>query len=284
MEDGYLELHPLSLDEPGLSPQTIALRTLANAGHPHGGHVPFGYQDVDAPECWAPHPDEAPMVRELFRRVAAEEPLTGILRDFEERGLCRRDGEPLTRSSAVAILDNVAYPGYRASQGQLVAKGVWEPLVPVEEFLAVRAILEANRQDGGRVTRLRQNPYLLSGIALCGACGRTMGHGQYSGKGKRIDIYQCYQRGSHKLGRSMRLSDETATEALLDMAGRITKPGPLFELAHIPAAKRREYWDRLPMERRRGFLREGLTITILPVGKGKRAGADGFRIEQKAER
>src|SRR5258708_6646598 len=99
-------------DDPHDDPATRAIRKAATEGRPHG-RIPFGYR---AAEIWSPlngyekhrtpDPVEAPVVKELFARIASGDSLASVLHDFEDRGITRRDGKSLTRPSALAILKN----------------------------------------------------------------------------------------------------------------------------------------------------------------------------------
>ncbi|HEY2194672.1 MAG TPA: recombinase family protein, partial [Actinomycetospora sp.] len=77
----------------------------ANAadGKPHG-RVSYGYRRMYDPRTGRlvgqePHPDEAPVVRELFERLGAGHSLRGIARDFEERGIRSRSGKPFSAAA-----------------------------------------------------------------------------------------------------------------------------------------------------------------------------------------
>lgn len=273
-------------DNPHNGPATRAIRKAATEGRPHG-RIPFGYR---AAELWSPlggyekhrtpDPTEAPVVKELFARIASGDSLASVLHNFTDRGITRRDGKSLTRPSAIAILKNPTYAGYRTHQGRVISEGRQEALVSEDTYLAVREILaDLDRQktpDGNKPK------YLLSGLAACGVCGQRMKHIHYPRGETRYDSYRCYVRGDHSIGRAVEFMDRVVLAELMELTQTTTGPAdPLFELARVPEAKRRDYWDRLPLSARREFIRQGLDIVIKPVGKGQHRSTEGYSITRK---
>ena len=175
-----------------------SMRANREAGRPPG-KLAYGYRILRDPDTGqsitrVPDPETAPHVREIVRRLIAGDSIYSICRDFNERGIPaprpKRDGTPGQWISQTfrAIAKNPTYAGLLTHRGKIVGKGVWEPLVSVEDHERVIAILS----DPSRVTRPRGSEprWLLSGIALCGHCGSPM----IRIKNRGYDSYMC--RGS----------------------------------------------------------------------------------------
>jgi hypothetical protein len=232
------------------------------------GRVAFGYKANDD-GTRAPEPREAAIVRELFER-APRESLVKLVREFKMRGLYRRDGQPLTRPSAAAILRNPTYAGHRPE--------IAPALVDEKTFAAAQKALDRNKRYGeGGSTGAK---YLLTGIALCGICGRPLEHQTVMSAGVVKDHYRCYVPGDHTLGRSLTWLDAVVISELMGMLPD-AKPGMmLFDLARD--SKPRDAWDRLPLTRRRAIIRESLIVEILRVGRGRSNNLEGVRFTRKA--
>lgn len=149
------------------------VRLSAKDGKPHG-RILWGYArryDPDTGDMIEQykHPERAPIVAEIFDRVAAGETEFAIVRDLRTRGL-RLPGIAWEQHHLFGMLRNRSYIGRRIHQGKDVGPGTWPPLVELETFNAVQRILS----NPGRVsTKERAIKHLLSGIARCGECSNA---------------------------------------------------------------------------------------------------------------
>jgi DNA invertase Pin-like site-specific DNA recombinase len=206
----------------------------AAAGLP-SGVTPFGYvrrYDERTRKFVAqePHPDEAPVVREVFERIQAGHSLRSISRDLGERGVTSRAGRPFSQETIRTMALTAAYAGIRVhrtgagkgagsggSQSRLGAPGVeattavWPGLVSRAQFLAVQQILSDPKRRTSRPGRAK---HLLSLIARCEVCGAGLA---ITYKRRESGQYQC-QRG-HVLCDKEEL-DVLAEEAMLGYLGR----------------------------------------------------------------
>lgn len=146
------------------------VRLSAAKGKPHG-RILWGYArryDPDTGDMIEQykHPERAPVVVEIFDRIAAGETEFAIVRDLRTRGL-RLPGIEWEQHHLFGMLRNRSYIGRRIHQGKDVGKGTWPPLVELEVFNAVQRIIS----NPNRVTtKERAIKHLLSGIARCGEC------------------------------------------------------------------------------------------------------------------
>jgi site-specific DNA recombinase len=170
----------------------------AAAGKPHGV-CPFGYvrrYDERTRQLIAqePHPEQAPLVQELFRRLKSGHSLRGIAQDWAARGVVNGSGRPFVPAHLRVLAMQPAYAGIRAHvpQGRRTPRlqagvqqvpATWPALVSQAEFLAVQQILTDPKRRTARPGRAK---YLLSMIAKCEVCGdvlaitlRKKEHGEY---------------------------------------------------------------------------------------------------------
>ncbi len=171
--------------------------------------MPFGYRWVpklqrDAQGTrWAVVEAEAAIVRRVYAEYLAGASMRQIARDLNADGYTTRTG---TKWGATSIQRMLVSPFYAALlptvQGwadfdpsrvdvATCIPGAWEALVPVEQYLASRAKVEANpAQNGGNTAR----KWLLSGLAICDVCRKPVISAQMAGNRG----YRCHaDNGGH---------------------------------------------------------------------------------------
>lgn len=189
----------------------------AAKGRPHG--IPaYGYRSVYDSRTGdlinrEPHPVEAPIVVELFRRLQAGHSQMSIAKDFTKRGIRNRSGTPFTGPTLRSlVLNKPAYIGKRIHHGQLT-DAIWPMVceyegsgVTPDEFTviyhAVQRRLLARKPNSPRAGRATHE---LSRIIRCGPCGAGLSvHIYRGGKGPEGEMfYRCPARGCcmvHKAG------------------------------------------------------------------------------------
>jgi site-specific DNA recombinase len=152
----------------------------AEAGKPPSRRA-FGYRTDGTPD-----PDEAPLVAEMFSLFLAGSTLTGIARNLNANGHTSTRGKSWNEGSVRVVLRNPRYIAERYYGGERVAAGQWEPLVTVETFEAVRAVLSDPARKKSRPARR----YLGSNLyrCWCGSLTKT----SYANGGNRV--YVCRAR------------------------------------------------------------------------------------------
>lgn len=150
-----------------------AQRANAVGGVAHG-KVPYGYKALRNPDTGkiekrVPHETQAPIVREIARRVLTGEPIYAIAADLNKRKVpTARPSKGWTASSMSALIKRPTYAGYRTHKGQVTSEGDWEPLISTEDHERIVALMS----DPVRLKHHGVEPvHLLSGIATCGVCG-----------------------------------------------------------------------------------------------------------------
>lgn len=156
--------------------------------------------------------ERAEIVREIFARVAAEEPLKSITDDLNARGVPTPGAERWDRKTVRRIVRNHAYIGMRTHRGEL-HKGNWPPLVTESVFYRAKAVLDApnRRSNPPGATR-----YLLSYLATAPCGGFLQATAARAGTAAR---YRCCEDGC--VGVHMDTLDTFVTELTLR---RLAKP------------------------------------------------------------
>ena len=196
------------------------IKSQATQGKPHG-HLTYGYERIYGEHDrkfvrQQPDPAQAPIVVEIFTRFAGGTPIKVLADDLTARGVPAPKGAPQWERSVIRkILANVAYIGKRQWNAQ-VFDAVWDPLVDLATFYAVKRILE---DPARKTTRPGGARWLLSYLAVCDVCGgplSTQPHGD--GKGARHPLYRCWRNAcvfirvdhldAYVTGRVLRLMSE----------------------------------------------------------------------------
>jgi DNA invertase Pin-like site-specific DNA recombinase len=145
------------------------IRRVIQEGRPFGGPAPFGYVYDRANRTYVPHPNNADVVRFIFRRYDEGASQFRIGRELAAKGIPTAAGRHTWEPSKIGrLLDNPAYAALLRLDGQFVA-GKWEPLV---EPVLWHRISERRKLTREKWSRERQPRRLLAGMVVCGDCGR----------------------------------------------------------------------------------------------------------------
>ena len=158
------------------------------------GSMPFGFRR-GADGRYEIQPEEAEIVREIFRRVDGGETYADICRDLNARGVKTRHGSAWNRSSFSTLLHNQRYIGTFISKYHIQEDAIPQ-IVEKDLFYRIQA-------SGSRVaTGPRRTPngyYSLTGKLFCGLCGDAMtGTSGTSKSGKLCFYYTCHGHRAHK--------------------------------------------------------------------------------------
>ena len=164
-----------------------------------GGTPPLGY-DVD-PDRTAliVNPEEAKLVRHIFKRFTETgSPLT-IAQELNKKGITTkawmtknnifREGKPWHKMHIYRVLYNHTYLGevihkdmtYPGEHDAIVSKDLWE---------RAHAVIEGNKINRSQPTRAK-SVSLLKGIIRCGACDSAMSPVSTGGPNKTYRYYTC---------------------------------------------------------------------------------------------
>lgn len=199
--------------------EKLSLRTrrgvasAAKKGRPPMGTAPYGYRrvynkDTGKLEGQEPDPATAPIVKEIFDKVARSVPLSEIQRELNERGVPAPRGGQWRRLRLREITLNPAYVAKRKHRAETYP-AEWEPLVDEVTFYAAQRVIN----DSARMKTARpgRQVHLLSYLGKCTVCDGFLA-------GKAPDYYTC-PRGHLGIRRSA--TDAYVRDAVL---GQLAKP------------------------------------------------------------
>ena len=159
----------------------------------NGGTLTFGYA-VDQDGHYIPDEKTAPIVREVFQRVADHESIKAVIDDLNERGIRTSKGGKFTRNSFQWMLRNEKYIGTYTFGTTRIPKGMPQ-LVDDETFETVQAILGSRTHE----RRPAKEDFILTGKLYCGHCEKQMmGTSGTSKTGKIHKYYTCSNATNRK--------------------------------------------------------------------------------------
>jgi len=190
---------------------TLAKRELAERGLPPGGGArPFGYQ----PGGLVVEPSEAALIREAAARVLNGEPLYAICADWTRRDIPSAQGANWRSGVLRKLLEAPRVAGLREYRNEILGPAAWPAILDQQTYARLRAHFgDASRRRGGRAP---VRVHLLSGIARCGRCNRTL----FSNVVKESRYYVCRtmqsRGGCGRLGIKAEPVEEFVVNSLLN--------------------------------------------------------------------
>lgn len=153
--------------------------------------TPTGYQRRNDKRL-EPHPDHAPVIREVFERRAAGASWRVLSNLLDERGVVGPyESAQWTTRAVDHILRNRVYLG-EARHGEFINRDAHEPIVTRELWES------AQRAPDGPVKR-GDDPALLAGLLRCAGCRHLLKPDKQTLRdGSRVRTYRC--RGHHASG------------------------------------------------------------------------------------
>ena len=112
---------------------------------------------------------EAQAIREITTRFLAGESLYSLTRWLNEKLFLTPAGNPFKVKALKDILKSARISGRREYYGEIVADAIWPAIISKDESDAIRAIF-SSRAPKNYIAR----SYLLTGILICGLCGRKL--------------------------------------------------------------------------------------------------------------
>lgn len=162
---------------------------------------PLGYKMENG--VFVPHPEEALIIQEIFRRFIGGESMLSLAAELNARGVRTHRGGEIENRTINYILQNPVYIGktrwtptgqanrYTSSPDTIIADGEHQPIISQEVWDAAQSIIAANR--------IRFKPHTMpkdvkkswmSGLVRCSSCGANL-------ISSNADVMQCgnYAKG-----------------------------------------------------------------------------------------
>lgn len=157
---------------------TRAALQRAEQGAANGGTRPYGWSPEDRTQL---DPVEHAVITDVAERILAGESARSVIRDLNGRGIRPVRAAAWSPVTLREMLINPRLAGIRIYKGERLGKGNWEPAITEATHLQLVDLLTnpARRTSPGNVTR-----NLLTGLAVCGYCDRTVSVKIVSQKGR----------------------------------------------------------------------------------------------------
>lgn len=141
--------------------------------------------------------ETAPIVQEIFSRIAYGDPFVNIANDLNARGIRTRQGNPWGKSSFATIIRNERYIGTYIFNDVRIEGGMPQ-IITKELFYKVQDVLKNKKNPQGR--KRNNNVYALTGKLFCGECKNHMIG--MSGTSKNGDLHHYYVCNEKRSGGS----------------------------------------------------------------------------------
>lgn len=148
------------------------------AGRPHDGKARWGYVYDLEDKIHKPHPEQGPVLADLYRRYVAGETIYHLVRWLNSHGWRGGRGNPWSDSTLRKTLDSGFGAGFFRAGGDPKRKiaptlhqGVHEPVIDLDLW---QAYLDARVARRKVPPRNEGSGYLLSGLVRCARCGSSM--------------------------------------------------------------------------------------------------------------
>ena len=183
----------------------------------------FGYMIDSANKTYIPHPDEAPIIEEIFTRYASGEGARSIAQNLNLRGIKTHRGNPPDSRFIDYIINNPLYIGKTrwSTEGRaaskrdyhneniMIADGKHTPLVSMDLWNKVQEQIKMTKKKYAKYQRSEQTvQFMLKGLLRCSDCGATL----VMQKTKCPSV-QChnYARGSCRVSHSISINKANST-------------------------------------------------------------------------
>ncbi len=234
----------------------------ARLGRAHGGEPPFGYANDPATKSYLVMPERAAVVTEVFERYVRGETSPAIAATLRQRGVSTSKGGCWVNDAVMRMIRCLTYTGYRRVGDELL-RATWEPIISLDLWRQAQKVREDRKRARNLVPLPKGTPrpvYLLTGLLVCGACGRRLHHRAY--RKAAMPRFCCpsdsaYARGPKCSGGSIvrHRAERLVTEAFLSSywATLLSKAG-----TDVKAM-----WDQGDVQARRALLTQAIEKVVL---------------------
>ncbi|WP_434742462.1 recombinase family protein [Micromonospora sp. SH-82] len=189
----------------------------ASKGKWAGGTRPYGYTVDPDTHHLVPHPDEAPILRDIYRLYTRDRQGTrAIATTLNTRGVPNRTGKKWSGHTINRILDNPAYVGDIAYRDVYVPDA-HHALIDRDTFQRAQDIATA-RGDAQTQRAMSDSDYYLTGLMTCPQCGQRYIGTSANGRTRCYRYYTCFTRtryGKHATCTAPRLPADDLDQMIM---------------------------------------------------------------------
>ena len=154
-------------------------------GLPASGRLPYGWRWIKG-EGIERHPDEAPVVVEMYRRYLAGDGAAALAQWLNATGVPGPGGREWVRARPFTVMDSPIHAGLIPYRGNTYP-GAHEPIIDMPTW---ETYLDERRGRQDRFARPREYEHLLSSLVWCSCGSRMHAKGSITG-GKWYGGYIC---------------------------------------------------------------------------------------------
>jgi site-specific DNA recombinase len=176
------------------------MRESASRGFFLTARAPYGYRKIKVKDGGKERPKlevdphTAPIVARIFQMLLRDSGLTEITKALNGEGIPAPKGKRWNKTTLHKMATNETYTGtlvwgiHSKSQEPIRLENAWEAIIDRETFNKVQELLKQRSPVIANPRRV-VSPYLLSGIARCGRCGKALIASE--AKGGQFTYYVC---------------------------------------------------------------------------------------------
>ena len=225
---------------------TRGMRESASRGFYLSSKPPYGYRKMKVRDGNKERtkleiePAEANIVSDIFDGIVNGNGLIEIVRELNAKGIPGPKGRGWGKTGVYTILTNEIYTGVfvwgknsKRGNEPVRAENVCPPIIDKETFLKVQTMMK-ERMPKRVHPRRASSPFLLSGIAYCGYCGKAL-VGKYAKNGK-FAYYVCGtldKKGSGSCPAKYLNTDKFESLVIKQIKERILTEENLIELVRM---------------------------------------------------
>jgi len=225
---------------------TRGMRESASRGFYLSSKPPFGYRKIKVRDGnkertkLEVEPVEASIVADIFDGIVNGKGLIEIVRELNAKGVPSPKGKGWGKTGVYIILTNEIYTGVfvwgknsKRGNDSVRTENICPPTIDRETFLKVQTLMK-ERMPKRIHPRRASSPFLLSGIAYCGYCGKAL-VGKYAKNGE-FAYYVCGtldKKGSGSCPAKYLNTDKFESSVIKQIKERILTRESLINLVHM---------------------------------------------------
>lgn len=211
------------------------------------GPCPYGYRANNGK--YEIVPEQAEVIREVYRRTLDGESRVSIIDDLNARKIPTRLGGVWKRTSLEPILKNEKYTGVYL-YGDIRIENAMPQIIDRETFDAMQAVLARQANPGAPIRRKTDGGvYLLTGRVFCGHCGSPMVG--LSGKSRSGELHYYYVCKGHRYAKTCDKAairrDVLEREVAAAIQRHILTDDMIAEIAELSMQQQREAESSAPI-------------------------------------
>jgi site-specific DNA recombinase len=225
---------------------TRGMREIASRGFYLSSKAPYGYRKVRVRDGNRERtkleiePNEASVVAHIFHGIVDGKGLTEIVKELNAKNIPGPKDKGWGKTGVYAILTNEIYTGIfvwgkhsKQNNEPVRTENVCPTIIDREMFLRVQTLMKERipkRVNPRRVS----SPFLLSGIAICGHCGKAL-VGKYAKSGE-FSYYVCGtldKKGSKSCPAKYLNADKFESQVIMQIKERILTRENLIDVVRM---------------------------------------------------